>query len=75
MAVENCGGVNLIQKVTLTRAQISQLATYFAIDQNIHSVTITESNSSGIGLNHYGQFHKEQREREFEADITDVGNW
>lgn len=65
----------MIQKVTLTRAQISQLATYFAIDQNIHSVTITESNSSGIGLNHYGQFHKEQREREFEADITDVGNW
>ncbi len=65
----------MIQKVTLTRAQISQLATYFAIDQNIHSVTITESNSSGIGLNHYAQFHKEQIERSFEADITDVGNW
>ena len=63
------------QKVTLTRKQITQLATYFAINEGIHSVTITESNSSGIGANHYGQFHKEQIEREFEADITDVGNW
>lgn len=67
--------MNLIQKLTLTRAQISQLATYFAIDGGIHSVTITESDSSGIGSNHYAQFHKEQSERSFEADITDVGNW
>ncbi len=65
----------MIQKITLTRAQISQLATYFAIDENIHSVTITESHASGIGSNHYAQFHKEQIERSFEADITDVGNW
>lgn len=75
MATENSRGVNLIRQVTLSRAQISQLATYFAIDGGIHSVTITESSSSGIGLNHYAQFHKEQIERSFEADITDVGNW
>lgn len=75
METTNRRGVNLIEKVTLTRAQVTQLSTYFAIDAGIHSVTITESNSSGIGLNHYGQFHKEQVERSFEADITDVGNW
>jgi hypothetical protein len=75
MATTNSRGVNLIRAVSLSRAQISQLATYFAIDGGIHSVTITESNSSGIGLNHYAQFHKEQSERSFEADITDVGNW
>ena len=75
MATKNSRSVNLIRKITLSRAQITQLATYFAIDQGIHSVTITETNTSGIGLNHYGQFHKEQVERSFEADITDVGNW
>ena len=63
------------QKVTLTRDQITQLATYFAIDQGIHSVTITESNSSGIGANHYAVYHTSQIEREFGEDITDVGNW
>lgn len=75
MDAKNRRSVKLIQQITLTREQVTLLSTYFAIDAGIHSVTITESCSSGIGSNHYGQFHKEQIENSFEADITDVGNW
>ena len=62
-------------KVTLTREQIQRLTTYFALDESIESVTIEESYKSGIGANHWATFQTSKLERDFEADITDVGNW
>lgn len=59
----------------LTRSQVQQLATFFALDQGIHGVTITESHDTGIGASHCATLHKAQMERDFEADITDVSNW
>ena len=59
----------------LTREQVQRLATFFALDSDIHAVTITESRETGIGFSHRGTFHKTQPERDFEADITDVSNW
>jgi hypothetical protein len=38
-------------------------------------VTITETHQSGIGASYSGMFHKNQVERDFEADITDNSNW
>lgn len=62
-------------ELSLTRDQVQRLATFFALDLNIHGVTITESHETGIGASHRGTFHKAQPERDFEADITDVSNW
>jgi hypothetical protein len=62
-------------QLILTRDQVQRLATFFALDLGIHSVTITESHQSGIGTSYSGMFHKNQMERDFEADITDVSNW
>jgi hypothetical protein len=62
-------------QLILTRDQVQRLATFFALDSGIHSVTITESHQSGIGASYSGMFHKNQMERDFEADITDVSNW
>ena len=59
----------------LTREQVQRLATFFALDLNIHAVTIAESRETGIGASHRGTFHKAQSDRDFEADITDVSNW
>lgn len=64
-----------MKPLTLTRAQVQQLATFFALDLSIHAVTITESHETGIGASHRATFHKAQLERDFEADITDVSNW
>jgi len=62
-------------ELSLTRAQVQQLATFFALDQGIHGVTIVESYDNGIGTSHRATFHKNQVERDFEADITDNSNW
>lgn len=59
----------------LTRSQVQQLATFFALDSGIHAVTIVESYDTGIGTSHRATFHKAQPERDFQADITDVSNW
>ena len=62
-------------QLILTRDQVQRLATFFALDSGIHSVTITESHETGIGPSHRGMFHKNQMERDFEDDITDVSTW
>ena len=62
-------------KVTLTRKQIEQLALVFALKDSIRSVTIEESHKSGIGASHWAVYHDERIERDFQADITDVGVW
>lgn len=62
-------------ELSLTREQVQQLATFFALDQGIHGVTIRESHETGIGASHRAMFHKNQMERDFEADITDNSNW
>jgi len=65
----------LMKQLRLSRDQVQRLATFFALDLNIHSVTIRESHQSGIGASYSGMFHKNQVERDFEADITDNSNW
>jgi len=62
----------LYQKVTLTRHQIERLAVYLALTKNVKSVTIEETNESGIGANHYAVYHGHDDRDE---DITDVGTW
>jgi hypothetical protein len=62
-------------EMSLTREQVQRLATFFALDLNIHGVTIRESRESGIGASHRAMFHKTQVERDFEEDITDNSNW
>jgi hypothetical protein len=62
-------------EMSLTRAQVQQLATFFALDLNIHGVTIRESHETGIGASHRATLHKAEVARDFEADITDVSNW
>ena len=65
----------MYKKVTLTRKQIEQLALVFALKESIESVTIEETNTSGIGANHWAVYHGDKIERDFQADITDVGVW
>jgi hypothetical protein len=62
-------------EMSLTRTQVQQLATFFALDLNIHGVTIRESHETGIGASHRATFHKTEVARDFEADITDNSNW
>ena len=61
--------------MSLTREQVQQLATFFALDQGIHGVTIVESYDNGIGTSHRATLHKTEVARDFEADITDNSNW
>jgi len=63
------------QKVTLTRHQIERLAVFLTLNDNIERVTIEETNESGIGSSHHAVYHTSKIEREFQEDITDVGNW
>ena len=62
-------------ELSLTREQVQRLATFFALDLNIHGVTIRESHETGIGASHRGTFHKAEAARDFDVDITDVSNW
>ena len=66
---------NKTNTITLTRKQIEAIITHLALDQNIDSVTISETHASGIGASHHALFNKSQIERSFEADITDVEVW
>ena len=63
------------QKVTLTRRQIERLAVFLALTENIESVTIEQTSESGIGASHCAVYHTTKIERDFQEDITDVGNW
>jgi hypothetical protein len=62
-------------EMSLTREQVQQLATFFALDSGIHAVTIVGSYDTGIGPSHRATFHKTEVARDFEADITDNSNW
>jgi len=62
-------------EMSLTRDQVQQLATFFALDQGIHGVTIVASYDNGIGTSHRATLHKTEVARDFEADITDNSNW
>ena len=60
------------RKVTLSRHQIERLAVFLALQQNVESVTIEETNHSGIGAHHNVIYHGHD---DFVEDITDVGAW
>lgn len=60
------------KKVTLSRHQIDRLAVFLALQQNVKSVTIEETNESGIGPRHAAIYHGHD---DLVDDITDVGNW
>ena len=64
-----------MSKVTLTRKQILKLATLLSLDDNVISVTIEETHTSGIGATHTVLYNTTKVERNFEDDITDVSNW
>jgi hypothetical protein len=61
------------KKVTLTRRQIERLAVFLALQKNVESVTIEETNESGIGLCHDAIYH--HGDGNLQEDITDVSNW
>lgn len=63
------------QKVTLTRRQIERMAVLLALTKNIESVTIEETNESGIGATHWALYHSEKLERDWQEEITDVSTW
>jgi hypothetical protein len=45
---------------------------FLALQQNVKSVTIEETNESGIGASHAAIYHGHD---DLVDDITDVGNW
>jgi hypothetical protein len=59
------------KKITLSRLQIERLAIFLALQQNVESVTIEETNESGIGPSHSAIYHGHD---DLVEDITDVGN-
>ncbi len=61
------------KKVTLTRRQIERLAVFLALQKNVESVTIEETNESGIGPCHDAIYH--HTDGDFQEDISDVSNW
>lgn len=64
-----------MKKVTLTRRQIERLAVFLALQRNVESVTIEETNETGIGASHWAVYHTDKIERNFQEEITDVSNW
>ena len=64
-----------LKTVTLSRHQIERLAVFLALTENIESVTIQETNESGIGASHWAVYHTAKSERDWQEEITDVGNW
>jgi len=64
-----------LKTVTLSRQQIERLAVFLALTENIESVTIQETNESGIGASHWAVYHSTKSERDWQEEITDVGNW
>jgi hypothetical protein len=63
------------KKVTMTRYQIERLAVFLALQQNVKSVTIEETEESGIGASHWAVYHTDRIERDWQEEITDVSNW
>jgi len=63
------------QKVTLSRNQIEKMAVLLSLQQNIGSVTIEETHDTGIGASHWAVYHTTKLERDWQEEITDVGNW
>jgi hypothetical protein len=63
------------QKVTLTKRQIERMALVLALTDNVESVTIEQTNESGIGATHWAVYHTAQSEREWQEEITDVSTW
>jgi hypothetical protein len=63
----------LYKKVTLSRYQIERLAVFLALQKNVESVTIEETNESGIGPGHTAIYH--HSDGDFQENITDVSNW
>ena len=59
----------------LTRKQLERILVLLALDARINSVTIEETSTSGIGLSHRAILHRDDIERSYEADITDVDTW
>ena len=64
-----------LKKVTLSRRQIERLAVFLALTENVESVTIEEPHESGIGASHWAVYHTSKIERDWQEEITDVGNW
>ena len=64
-----------MNKVTLTRRQIERLAVFLALQENVERVTIEETNETGIGASHWAVYHSTMSERDWQEEITDVGNW
>jgi hypothetical protein len=64
-----------LKTVTLSRHQIERLAVFLALTKNVESVTIQETNDSGIGASHWAVYHSTKSERDWQEEITDVGNW
>lgn len=64
-----------LKKITLTRSQIERLAVFLALAENVESVTIEETNETGIGASHWAVYHTGKIERDWEEEITDVENW
>ena len=65
----------MYKKVTLTRWQVEKLAVFLRLQENVESVTIEETNESGIGANHCAVYHQADPLQDFQEDITDVGVW
>jgi len=63
------------KKITLTRRQLERLAVMLALQDSIKSITIEETNETGIGSNHWAVYHTDKIERDFQEDITDVSVW
>jgi hypothetical protein len=64
-----------LKKVTLSRRQIERLAVFLSLTENVESVTIEETHESGIGASHWVVYHSTKSERDWQEEITDVGNW
>ena len=65
----------MYKKVTLTRWQVEKLAVFLRLQENVESVTIEETNESGIGANHWAVYHQADPLQDVQEDITDVGVW
>lgn len=63
----------MYKKVTLSRRQLERLAIFLSLQKNVESVTIEETNESGIGPEHTVIYH--HSDVDMQEDITDVGNW
>jgi hypothetical protein len=63
------------QKVRLTKRQIERMALVLALTDNVESVTIEQTNESGIGATMWAVYHTAKLEREWQEEITDVSTW